>query len=129
VASSETTPEHAEVLVPSDWEPRIVGFLCNWCSYAGADLAGTSRVAYPCNMRIIRVPCSGRVDPLMILRAFREGADGVLVFVPYGYDPDGISVTAESAAGREQVGRRVVEEDGVHIPYSADRTRIHIEWP
>jgi coenzyme F420-reducing hydrogenase delta subunit len=61
------------------WEPNIVGFLCNWCSYAGADLAGTSRIPYPCDVRIIRVPCSGRVDPLMILRAFREGADGVLV--------------------------------------------------
>jgi len=61
------------------WEPNIVGFLCNWCSYAGADLAGTSRIPYPCNVRIIRVPCSGRVDPLMVLRAFREGADGVLV--------------------------------------------------
>ncbi len=61
------------------WEPNIVGFLCNWCSYAGADLAGTSRIPYACNVRIIRVPCSARVDPLMILRAFREGADGVLV--------------------------------------------------
>jgi F420-non-reducing hydrogenase iron-sulfur subunit len=60
-------------------EPNIVGFLCNRCSYAGADLAGTSRIPYPCDVRIIRVPCSGRVDPLMILRAFREGADGVLV--------------------------------------------------
>ncbi len=61
------------------WEPNIVGFLCNWCSYAGADLAGTSRIPYSCNVRVIRVPCSSRVDPLMILRAFREGADGVLV--------------------------------------------------
>ncbi len=61
------------------WQPNIVGFLCNWCSYAGADLAGTSRIPYPCDVRIIRVPCSGRVDPLMILRAFREGADAVLV--------------------------------------------------
>ncbi len=61
------------------WVPNVVGFLCNWCSYAGADLAGTSRIPYACNVRIIRVPCSSRVDPLMILRAFREGADGVLV--------------------------------------------------
>lgn len=68
------TPDKARA-----WEPNIVGFLCNWCSYAGADLAGTSRIPYPCDVRIIRVPCSGRVDPLMILRAFREGADGVLV--------------------------------------------------
>jgi F420-non-reducing hydrogenase iron-sulfur subunit len=61
------------------YEPRIVGFLCNWCSYAGADLAGTSRSIYPANIRIIRVPCSGRVDPLFIIKAFQLGADGVLV--------------------------------------------------
>ncbi|MBL7119846.1 MAG: hydrogenase iron-sulfur subunit, partial [Dehalococcoidia bacterium] len=51
-----------------DFEPRIVGFLCNWCSYAGADMAGTSRITYPPNIRIIRVPCSGRVDPLLIVK-------------------------------------------------------------
>lgn len=62
-----------------DFEPRIVGFLCNWCSYAGADMAGTSRVVYPTNIRIIRVPCSGRVDPLLIVKSFQMGADGVLV--------------------------------------------------
>ena len=64
---------------PATFEPRIVGFLCNWCSYAGADLAGTSRTAYPPNIRIVRVPCSGRVDPLFVARALKEGADGVLV--------------------------------------------------
>ena len=63
----------------TDWEPRIVGFLCKWCSYAGADLAGISRKKYPANIRIIKVPCSGRVDPLFILRALRLGFDGVLV--------------------------------------------------
>ena len=62
-----------------DFEPKIVGFLCNWCSYTGADLAGTSRIQYPPNIRIIRVPCSGRVDVLHILKAFRNGADGVIV--------------------------------------------------
>ena len=59
--------------------PRIVGFLCNWCSYAGADLAGTARVKYPASIRVIRVMCSGRVDPLFILKAFLMGADGMLV--------------------------------------------------
>lgn len=62
-----------------DWEPKIVAFLCNWCSYAGADLAGVSRFQYPPNIRIIRVPCSGRVSANMILSALRSGADGVLV--------------------------------------------------
>ena len=61
------------------WEPKLLGFLCRWCSYAGADLAGTSRMKYPANIRVIRVPCSGRVDPLFILKALRLGFDGVLV--------------------------------------------------
>ncbi len=58
---------------------KIVGFLCNWCSYAGADMAGMARMRQPDSLRIIRVPCSGRVDPLLVLKAFQEGADGVLV--------------------------------------------------
>lgn len=62
-----------------NWEPKIVGFLCNWCSYAGADLAGTSRIEYPPNIKIIRVPCSGRVNPLFVLRALMNGADGILI--------------------------------------------------
>jgi len=61
------------------WEPKIVGFLCNWCSYAGADLAGTSRIQYPPNIRVIRVPCSGRIDPLFIFSCLQNGMDGVLV--------------------------------------------------
>ena len=62
-----------------EFEPNIIGFLCNWCSYAGADLAGTSRLKYPPNIKSIRVMCSGRVDPVFILEALRKGADGVLV--------------------------------------------------
>jgi len=61
------------------YEPKIIGFLCNWCSYAAADLAGTSRIQYPSNIRVIRVMCSGRVDPKFVLKAFLNGADGVLV--------------------------------------------------
>jgi len=61
------------------FEPKIIGFLCNWCSYAGADLAGVSRIQYPPNIRIIRVMCSGRIDPAFVLEAFKDGADGVLV--------------------------------------------------
>lgn len=62
-----------------DFEPNIIGFLCNWCSYAGADLAGTSRIKYPPNIKSIRVMCSGRVDTVFILEALKKGADGVLV--------------------------------------------------
>lgn len=62
-----------------DFEPKIVAFLCNWCAYAGADLAGVSRLQYPHNIRTIRVMCSGRVDPVFIVKALKEGADGILV--------------------------------------------------
>ena len=63
----------------TDFEPKIVAFLCNWCAYAGADLAGVSRLQYPSNLRTVRVMCSGRVDPMFIIGAFKEGSDGVLV--------------------------------------------------
>jgi F420-non-reducing hydrogenase iron-sulfur subunit len=62
-----------------EFKPTIVSFLCNWCSYTGADLAGTSRMKYAPNIRVIRVMCSGRVDPTFVLTAFNEGADGVLI--------------------------------------------------
>lgn len=61
------------------WEPKILAFLCNWCSYAGADLAGVSRIQYPPNIRVIRVPCSGRINPYFVLKALQSGYDGVLV--------------------------------------------------
>lgn len=63
----------------SDFEPKIIAFLCNWCSYQAADLAGTSRIEYAANIRIIRVMCSGRIDPQFVLGAFERGADGVLI--------------------------------------------------
>jgi F420-non-reducing hydrogenase iron-sulfur subunit len=66
-------------MAKEEFEPRIIGFLCNWCSYAGADLAGVSRIQYPPNIRIIRVMCSGRIDPVFVLEAFKDGADGVLI--------------------------------------------------
>jgi coenzyme F420-reducing hydrogenase delta subunit len=62
-----------------NWEPKIISFLCNWCSYGAADLAGVGRLEYPSNIRVIRVPCTGRVSPMLILTALREGADGVWV--------------------------------------------------
>ena len=62
-----------------EFRPKIVAFCCNWCSYAGADLAGSSRLSYPADVKIIRVPCSCRVNPMFILRAFEKGADGVIL--------------------------------------------------
>ena len=62
-----------------EFEPKIVAFVCTWCTYAGADLAGTSRMQYPSNVRVLKFPCTGRIDPVFILRAFQKGADGILV--------------------------------------------------
>jgi len=67
------------ITTSENWTPRIVAFLCNWCSYAGADLAGTSRLQYPPSIRVIRVPCSGRINPQYIIKALADGADGVMV--------------------------------------------------
>jgi len=62
-----------------EWKPKIIAIICNWCSYAGADLAGGARIQYPPDVRAVRVMCTGRVDPLFIMKAFQDGADGVLV--------------------------------------------------
>jgi coenzyme F420-reducing hydrogenase delta subunit len=68
-----------EKKIDEKWEPKIIAFLCNWCSYAGADLAGVSRIQYPPNIRIVRVPCSGRVNPYFIIKSLTDGWDGVLI--------------------------------------------------
>ena len=70
---------HATLDKNSPFEPQITAFVCNWCTYTGADLAGTSRLQMAPNVRIIRLPCTGRIDPLFILKAFERGADGVIV--------------------------------------------------
>ena len=94
-------------------EPKILAFLCRWCSYAGADLAGTSRFSYPPNVRIVQVPCSGRVDPVMIFKAFVEGYDGVLVA---GCHPGDCHYGTGNYFARRKlaVARRLLETVGVH---------------
>ncbi|MES9858966.1 MAG: hydrogenase iron-sulfur subunit [Sedimenticola sp.] len=62
-----------------NFEPKILGFVCKWCTYSGADLAGTSRMDYSPNVRMVRLPCSGRIDPQFLIKAFEQGADGVIV--------------------------------------------------
>ena len=76
-----------------EFRPKIVAFCCNWCSYAGADLAGSSRLSYPADVKIIRVPCSCRVNPMFILRAFEKGADGVDLTAYRYADGDPIELT------------------------------------
>jgi F420-non-reducing hydrogenase iron-sulfur subunit len=75
-SASEATEEAG---TQQSWEPKVLAILCNWCSYAGADFAGSSRLQYPANVRVVRVPCSGRIDPMYVLRGFQRGADAVLV--------------------------------------------------
>ena len=105
----------------TDWEPKIVAFLCNWCSYAGADLAGANRTLYPPNIRIIRLPCSGRINPLYIIKALAEGADGVLVS---GCHPgDCHYLTGNLMARRRFVLlKRLLTAAGIHSD------RIHFTW-
>jgi len=105
----------------NQFEPKIIGFLCNWCSYAGADLAGTSRMQYPQNVRIIRVPCSGRVDPLFVLRAFLDGADGVMVL---GCHPGDCHYKQGNyvAQRRYAIMHRLLEFTGV------EKDRLVVDW-
>ena len=95
-----------------NWKPKIVAFLCNWCSYAGADLAGGSRLKYPANIRIIRVPCSARMDPKLVLKALEKGADGVLVS---GCHPGDCHYTEGNYHARRRMAmfRKLVEFIGV----------------
>lgn len=103
------------------WEPKIIAFLCNWCSYAGADLAGTSRVQYPPNIRIIRLPCSGRINPLFIIKALVDGADGVMVS---GCHPGDCHYLSGNMYARRRftVLKRLLATAGI------DPGRIHFTW-
>lgn len=105
----------------SNFEPKIVAFLCNWCSYTGADLAGTSRMKYAHNLRIIRVMCSGRVDPTFVLKSFREGADGVLIC---GCHPGDCHYHEGNykCLRRYEFIKRYLKEMGLH------ENRIRLEW-
>jgi F420-non-reducing hydrogenase iron-sulfur subunit len=103
------------------FEPVIVGFLCNWCSYAGADLAGVSRIQSAPNLRAIRVMCSGRVDPVFILRAFELGADGVLVAGCHPGD-------CHYAEGNYKTMRRVALLRTLLAARGIDPRRLRLEW-
>jgi len=103
------------------FEPQIVAFTCNWCSYAAADLAGTSRMHYPSNVRIIRVMCSGMVDPIYVLRAFEAGFDGVLVAGCHIGDCHYISGNVK-AQDRIATVRRLLHTLGL------EDQRLRLEW-
>ena len=106
----------------ADFEPLIIGFLCNWCAYAGADLAGTSRIQYPPNIRIIRVMCSGRVDPTFILEAFKNGADGVLVAGCH------LPSDCHYLTGNFQAEKRMLLLKNVLSELGLEPERLRLEW-
>ncbi len=103
------------------FEPKIVGFLCNWCSYTGADLAGTARIKYAPNIRSVRVMCSGRIEPTFIIKALFEGADGVLIA---GCHPGDCHYQEGNykALRRHRLLQRILPEYGV------DPERVRLEW-
>ncbi len=104
-----------------EFEPKIVGFLCNWCSYTGADLAGTSRIQYPPNIRVIRVMCSSSVDPIYVVRALMEGADGVLIGGCHPGDCHYIN-------GNYKARRRVVLLKNILKTMGLEEERVWIRW-
>jgi len=103
------------------FEPKIVAFLCNWCSYTGADLAGTSRMKYPDNINIIRIMCSGRIGPTFVLKAFREGADGVMIC---GCHPGDCHYHEGNykCLRRYKLIQKYIQQMGI------DSKRLHLEW-
>lgn len=105
----------------SEFTPRIVAFLCNWCGYAGADLAGVSRFQYPATIRVIRIMCSGRVQPSFILEAFKDGADGVLVCGCHIGDCHYIS-------GNEYAEKRFEKTQKILQVMGIDTNRVRLEW-
>ena len=105
-----------------NFEPNILVFCCNWCSYAGADLAGVSRLQYPPNIRIIRVMCSGRVDPSFVLKALKNGADGVLVSGCHIGDCHYISGNEYTKERFEKLHSFLIRQLGI------DPKRVRLEW-
>jgi len=105
----------------TDFEPKIVAFLCNWCSYRGADLAGTSRIKCAANVRAIRVMCSGRVEPAFVLRAFELGADGVLVLGCHPGD-------CHYAEGNYKALRRMELLKRTLIQLGVEEDRFRLDW-
>ncbi|MFH1073581.1 MAG: hydrogenase iron-sulfur subunit [Candidatus Firestonebacteria bacterium] len=100
---------------------NVVGFLCNWCSYAGADMTGLGRNIYPSNIKIIRIPCTGRMDPMMIIEAFHNGADGVLVSGCHPGD-------CHYSEGNFYWRRRYPHLKGLLEHFGIDKRRFHASW-
>jgi coenzyme F420-reducing hydrogenase delta subunit len=105
----------------SDFEPKVVAFVCNWCTYAGADLTGTSRIKYASNVKIIRFPCTGRIDFMLLLKAFANGADGIIVS---GCHPNDCHYTS----GNFHAKRRWIMFKELMDFMGVDMNRITFSW-
>jgi F420-non-reducing hydrogenase iron-sulfur subunit len=108
-------------MADKNWQPKIIVFLCNWCSYAAADLAGVGRMQYPSNVRIIRIPCTGRLSPKFILSALRSGADGILVS---GCHPGDCHYLSGNLMARRRfiLFKKLLEYIGI------EEDRLHLSW-
>lgn len=111
----------SESVNQESFEPKVIAFVCNWCTYLGADLAGTNRLEYPANIRIIRLPCTGRIDFNLIIKAFEVGADAVFVS---GCHPGDCHYTAGNYHARRRwiLFRQLLETLGI------DNERVHFSW-
>lgn len=118
-AQAQDLPETAQTAEP--WRPKILAFCCNWCTYAGADLAGLNRMNYPADIRLLRVPCSGRVNPQFVLRALEDGCDGVLVCGCHPGDCHYVSGNYY-AKRRMMIFKRMLEFSGL------EPNRFQIRW-
>jgi len=105
----------------NDFEPKLIGFICRWCTYQAADLAGTSRMQYPPNLIPVRVMCSGRIDPLMVLSAFVKGADGILVAGCHPGD-------CHYKEGNYHARRRFVLLKNVFDSIGLESKRLRLSW-
>ena len=120
-AVRHTDPEIAEDTRGSTWEPKVIAFLCSWCSYASADLAGVAGIQYSPNVRVVRVPCAGRINPLFIIKSLQRGADGVLVV---GCHPGKCHYTTGNLYARRRFGllKSLLEHVGV------EDGRVQFSW-
>ena len=107
--------------VPENWEPKIIAFCCHWCTYTGADLAGLNRMNYPANVRVLRIPCSGRMNPQYVIEALNKGCDGVLVCGCHPGD-------CHYVTGNYYARRRMTLFFSMLQYLGIEKDRVRVEW-
>jgi len=121
IVAEQAIVERTENAAEAAWEPKVIAFVCSWCGYAGADLAGVSRMQYPPSVRIVRVSCAGRINPLFVIKGLQRGADGILVV---GCHPGKCHYTTGNLFARRRFAllKSVLEHVGV------EPGRVHFAW-